>query len=361
MQLLAWALFFVHLCWQLSTVAASIGAVQTNWQQQDNFLSHRSLGAACNAIRNIRIDPPCNPAFLGLDSEGVPEEREGLLSAQLLLGDTYKYFYKNRDLFNESDKRALIEELFSHRGSVGLDSSIQLWWKENPFVIGIEPLRLHSYSEVINSAYPDIFMEGIYQQSLFFLYGTSFKSSSLNKNPLLGIKVSLLERQIISEHFYLFDALNNLDDYFQVKKQKAIMIEPGFSWDLSDENSEWNPLLSLKFSQIGFVDQKIDSLPMKTYADFGLSIAPTVFSKNFETAINYRTNSDKELLQNLSLAFSLSLTCLQIYLDLEKETSSLGLSTRWRNWSSGIIFQQQKTLLEGSAKEISFLEFRILI
>jgi hypothetical protein len=390
MQLLIKVGFLIIFFFGLSSIA-----IQTDWQKQENFLSHRALGAACNSIRNIRIDPPCNPAFLGQNTEDtsqvhehelvnqdhrtvtmkaqqpfvvqgqrpviIQEELDGLLAAQFLLGDTYDYFYKNRALFDDPNKRDLVAELLSQKGSVGLDSSVQMWWKQNPFVFGIEPLRLHSYSEVINSAYPDIYLEGIYQQSFYFQYGTNIKNTFLNQDTFLGIQVRFLERQVISEHFYLFDALTNLDDYFQVQKQKAILIEPGFSWDLSSENSEWNPMLNAKFSQIGYVDHKIESLPIKTYADFGISIAPSVFSKNFETAINYRTNSDKEVIQNLSLASSLSVSWIQIYLGIEKDTQSIGVSTRFRNWSSGIIFQKQKSLLEGAARDISFLEFRILI
>lgn len=367
MQLLIKTGILIIFFWELSSFA-----VQTDWQKHENFLSHRALGAACNSIRNIRIDPPCNPAFLGQTSADanqdqeptssiVQEELDGLLAAQFLLGDTYDYFYKNRALFDDPNKRDLVAELLSQKGSVGLESSVQMWWKQNPFVFGIEPLRLHSYSEVINSAYPDIYMEGIYQQSFYFQYGTNIRNTFLNQDTFLGIQVRFLERQVISEHFYLFDALTNLDDYFQVQKQKAILIEPGFSWDLSGENSEWNPMLNAKFSQIGYVDHKIESLPIKTYADFGISIAPSIFSKNFETAINYRTNSDKEVIQNLSLASSLSVSWVQIYLGIEKDTQSIGVSTRFRNWSSGIIFQKQKSLLEGTARDISFLEFRILI
>lgn len=355
MQFLRFTFFILLFFLQVSAVES------TKWQTRENFLSHRSLGAACSAIRNQRIDPPCNPAHLDIDrNEIIPEEQEGLLAAQLMLGDTYDYFYKNRDLFESDKKNDLIKDLLTQKETIGLDSSIQFWWKEQGFVFGIEPLRLHSYSEVLNSAYPDIFMEGIYQQDLYFQYGRLIEVPEIHKS-YWGVQVRFLDRQIISEHVYLFDALTNLDNYFQVQRQKAILIEPGFAWDLSATDSDWNPMLSIKVGQLGFVDKKIDKLPLKTYGDIGLSFAPTAFSQNFEFGFNYRTHSEREISENFNFASSLSFTWVQIYLGLEKDYQSLGFSTRFRNWSSGIVFQKQKTILESTDRDITFLEFRILI
>lgn len=353
--------FLKLILFSLLTLATAAAAESTKWQTRENFLSHRALGAACTVIRNQRIDPPCNPAHLDIDRQDIiPEEQDGLLAAQFMLGDTYDYFYKNRDLFEADRKNDLIKDLLTQGETIGLDSSIQFWWKQQGLVFGIEPLRLHSYSEVLNSAYPDIFMEGVYQQGLYFQYSRLIESSKIHKS-YWGIQVRLLDRQIISEHVYLFDALTNLDNYFQVQRQKVILIEPGFSWDLAEQENDWNPMLSVKIGQLGFVDKKNDKLPLKTYGDMGLSFAPTVFSQNFEFGFSYRTNSEKEIFENFNFASSFSFTWVQVYLGIEKDYQSLGFSTRFRNWSSGIIFQKQKTILESSDRDITYLEFRILI
>lgn len=353
--------FLIFLISLLTISLKSFSLEATNWQNKENFLSHRSLGAACGSIRNQRIDPPCNPAHLDIDRmDVVQDEQDGLLAAQLMLGDTYNYFYKNRDLFNSDTKNSLIKDLLTQKDTIGLDSSLQFWWKQQGFVFGIEPLRLHSYSEVLNSAYPDIFMEGVYQQSMYFQYAHLIEIPEIRKS-YWGVQVRLLDRQIIAEHIYLFDALTNLDNYFQVQRQKALLIEPGFAWDLSSKDSDWNPMLSVKFSQLGFVDKKIESLPLKTFADVGISFAPSTFWQNFEFGLNYRTNSEREVSENLSFASSLAVSWVQIYLGAEKDLQSVGLSTRFRNWSSGIIFQKQKAILESKDRDITFLEFRILI
>lgn len=353
--------FLIFLISLLMVSVKSFSLETTNWQNSENFLSHKSLGAACSSIRNQRIDPPCNPAHLDIDRmDVVTDEQEGLLAAQLMLGDTYSYFYKNRDLFNSDTKNNLIKDLLTQKDTIGLDSSLQFWWKQQGFVFGIEPLRLHSYSEVLNSAYPDIFMEGVYQQSVYFQYAHLIEISEISKS-YWGVQVRLLDRQIIAEHVYLFDALTNLDNYFQIQRQKAVLIEPGFSWDLSTKDSDWNPMLSVKFSQLGFVDKKVESLPLKTFADIGVSFAPSTFWQNFEFGLNYRTNSEREASENLSFASSLAVSWVQIYLGVEKDLQSVGLSTRFRNWSSGIIFQKKKSILESSDRDITFLEFRILI
>lgn len=353
---------FLILCFGIIAISIkSFSLETTQWQTKENFLSHRALSAACSVIRNQRIDPPCNPAHLDIDRvDLVRDEQEGLLAAQLFLGDTYNYFYKNRDLFNSDSKNSLIKDLLTQKETIGLDSSVQFWWKQQGFVFGVEPLRLHSYSEVLNSAYPDIYMEGVYQQDVYFQYAHLIEIPNLHKS-YWGVQVRLLDRQIIAEHAYLFDALTNLDNYFQVQRQKAVLIEPGFAWDLSSNESDWNPLLSIKFSQLGFVDKKIEALPLKTYADMGISLAPSVFLQNFEFGINYRTNSEREFSENLSFASSLAVSWVQIYLGAEKNLQSMGLSTRFRNWSSGILFQKQKTILESSDRDVTYLEFRILI
>lgn len=320
----------------------------------ENFLSHRSLGAACSAVRNVRIDPACNPAFLARVQE---EEEDGVLAAQLFLGDTYKYFYKNRDLFDDKNKRTLIEDILSQDEPVGFQGGAQLWWKQPGLVVGIQPMRLQYYSEVQNSAYPDIFVEGVYEQSIFFQFAKQFTDTTS-----LGLQIRLLDRQVIAERFYLFDALPQLDDYFQVKRQKAILLEPGMAWDLGDESHTWNPALSFKVSQTGYVDRKITEVPItKPILDFGASIAPAALDEQLELALNYRANSERTALENISLGTSLSLRVLQIYLGLEKDTQSFGLSSRFRNWSSGFIYQKTRSVLSREMRDISYLEFRILI
>lgn len=336
--------------------------VSTGWQLEDNFLSHRGLRRGCSAIRNIRIDPPCNPAFLGLLREDpIIEETEGLLAAQLMIGDNFQYFYKNRDLLSGANKQKMISDLLSQKEPVGFEAEAQMWWKQNSWVFEFKPARLHSYSEVVNSAYPNVLVEGAFQQAISAMWGTRSSGPGIEGRTYFGFQMQYLERQVVYENIYLFEALPRLDDYFRVQKQRAFLLEPGLSFDLGDIDSDWNPQLSFKLSQLGIADRNIESLPLKPILDIGYSIAPALFYRNFELAFNYRPNSEKEPINNMTLSSSASYTWVQVYFGLENEAQSLGFATRFRNWSSGLTFQQEKSPLEGRFRRITFLEFKILI
>lgn len=313
------------------------------------FLSHKVLGQACSAIRNIKIDPSCNPAFAG-----VKQEYE-VFAANFYIGDNYEYFYKNRDLFSESHKKAIITEILTEKDPIGVESSGHLWWRQTSFVFGIEPMHLYYQSEVINTAYPKVYADAGFEQSLFFHYGRHVE------NTLFGIQFKFYDRQIVHEELFLFEALPDLDNYFKVQRQNVFLIEPAIAWDLSDIHSDWNPMLSARFSDLGFTNKKIESHPLIAQFDLGASVNPNSFNNNLEFALNYRVNTEKKFLDNLSVGSSFYSKWLQVYLGLQNEQQSIGFATRFRNWTSGMMVQRSKTYLSKTPRDTIFLEFRILI
>jgi hypothetical protein len=314
------------------------------------FLSHKATGRACFTLRNIKIDPSCNASFNGFDQDYEA------FGANFFIGDNYHYFYKNRDLFDDKNKKTLISEILSEKEPIGVSSQMNLWWRQTSFTAGIQPLNLFYQSEVLNSAYPRVYVDAGFSQKAFFQYGKKFDNKTL-----FGFQFQIIDQQIVHEDLYLFEALPQLDDYFTTERQNLFLIEPSFSWDLSDNNNSWNPLLTAQISNLGFASKKIESRPLKTQFNLGASIAPQVFDQNWETSIAYNIDTEKDFLDNWSLGTAFYVRWLQIYGGLEKNAASAGLSTRFRNWTSGIMLHRSRNVLDKNFRDAIYLDFRILI
>lgn len=300
---------------------------------QHRFLSHTSLGVACGAFRNFTWEPECNPAFLG-DND---DDSENVFGANIYFGNDYPVVYKNRDLISGNNKSDLLKSLLLEKDPIQFDAASQLWYRGSSWVIAYQPIAVSYFSDVNNQAYPQIAVHALQEQSVMLQYG-GFVDQSLQLR--MGLQIRYVDRSLVHEEFYFFDAVPNLDNYLISKKQHAFWIEPSVAFSLYQDEEErskhWNPTFSVQFMQTGFVDKNYEGVPTRPISDLGFSISPDLEDGHLQLGLGYRALSEIKSDQKLRLALNYGLGLVDFFTSADNDDFAFGLKTTYQSFSLGL-------------------------
>lgn len=329
-----------------------------------SFLSHRVLGANCSGFRSLRTEIPCNPSLITLrdESEQITYFEDSLFGLNVFFGDDYETLYKNRELLKSEDKLLLAQSLLGEPDAVRFQGSGLVWLRMPYFVVWYQPLRWTYFSNVQNPAYPMISVHAMQESNLAAAWG-----GVLDKNLKMGVQFRYFERTFVHEEFLLFDAIPEIENYFQSKKQKGFLIEPGFSYNV-EETSDlirfWKPMLSFNMTNLGWVDNKYEFAPMKPIGDLGLSVSPKAPVGELEFGLNYRVIGPIEKHRTARVGAQYRLGVASALLAYEVDQWSAGLSSAYKNISAGIMYERNKisdSLGEKNHQDSVSVEFRFIL
>jgi hypothetical protein len=319
---------------------------------QRTSLMQMGLGSLCSVMTQNATDLPCNPALL-------PESEDSTFATSLMLGDDYDLVSKNRDLFDGKDKVKLAENILSEKDPIRLEGASYIWWRSPYFSVSLEPIRLTYFSRVRNQAFPEIAVQAMQEQSLQVQI-----AGFLNKNLSLGFSLRGVERKIVQEEFNLFDALTHVDDYFEVKTQRALWLQPGISYLFDDEETrEWHPRVSFLVSQLGYVDHNYDNIITEPYIDAGISVTPPALWGEWEWALNYRWLRTPDFQRKFRLGTQYHLGFLNLLAAYDRDEWDAGIMAQVKFLSISVLWKQQKySDFDGNtnAENATYLEIRFV-
>jgi hypothetical protein len=327
------------------------------------FISHQVLGSSCSHFRSLRSEVPCNPAFLTLrdEQEEIQYFEDSIFGLNIAFGDDYETLYKNRDLLTQEDKYQLAQSLLKEPEAVRFQGSGQIWLRMPYFAVWYQPLRWTYFSSVINSSYPDIAVHAMQESQLAAQWG-----GRVDEHWQAGVQVRLVDRKFIHEEFNLFDAIPNIENYFQVKKQKLILLEPGFAYRVSGDpwSDYWQPTLSANLTHLGWADEKYEFMPLQPVTDFGFSVLPQISYGELEIAINLRASSEVKVDKTAGLGLQYRLGVASVLAGYARDQWSVGLSSAYKSLNAGIMYERREVSDfrgDQSYDDSASVEFRLML
>lgn len=329
-----------------------------------SFLSHSVLGPVCSSIRSIRAEPTCNPALLGEEQSDFEKSvgllPNGVFGTNLFFGDDYETLYKNRDLISGNDKLQLAQSLLSETKPIRFEASLLMWYRTEKLAVSYQPMRWTYFSDVRNQSYPDVAIHGMQEQSIQAQFG-----GFLNQSFRAGAQLRFLDRKFVYEEFNLFQAIPTIEQQFHVRTQRAIFIEPGVAYEInqSEEVKDWQPLISLHLSQLGWVDRNYDDVPVEPILDAGTSVSPPIGFGDLEIGLNYRMTTNVSQQRKFRVATLYRLALAEFYAGYDVDEWSAGFSSTFRAFSAGLMYKRtQLGVPSGRAfEDSSFVEFRLVM
>ncbi|GIL16943.1 MAG: hypothetical protein BroJett040_06940 [Oligoflexia bacterium] len=319
-----------------------------------SFLTHSILGSACSASGMMLAEYPCQPAALA-------DLEDHVFSSNLYAGEDYDVLYKNRDLLKGNNKKQLALSLMSEPEPVRLEGSVQLWGRYRNAVLLYQPVRYTYFSRVTNSAYPDVTVHAMQEQSLSFAWGQRLDQSFSG-----GIQIRGVDRTFIHESFNLFEALPNIDEYLLSQSQKVLYFEPGLVYEFQglDPDTSWHPALTAKIENFGFADKKYEQIPLKPYLDTGVRIQPPMLMGEFEFLVNYRWIQDVETERKFRLGAQYHFGLATFIGGFDPDQWSVGLNSIFRTISAGLMYKRS-VLSDFDGQKLyddaTFLELRVML
>lgn len=318
-------------------------------------ISDAVAGSACVTMTPSTSQVSCNPAL-------APLVEGSIFGVNLFFGNDYDTLYKNRDLMSEENKLKLAQNLLSEKRPVRFEGSAQLWWRSERVSFLYEPLRWTYFSRARNQAYPDIAVHAMQEQAVIGQY-----AMSSSKSLRWGLQVRGVERKFIQDEFNLFDGLSHMEDYFQVKKQQLLFIEPSVDVSLAADDPgvrQWNPRWSLMIQQLGVVDHKYAEAPVTPFVDTGLSVDIPVGFGEWQWGLSYRfiENPDEERKFRLVTRYSLGLATFSAGYDPDEW--SFGVLSTFRILGAGLMYKRASAMDYNGQRvydDSTFFEFRILM
>lgn len=334
------------------------------------YLSLSVLGEVCSSFRSIRLEPACNPAFLGEkpDLAFSKNTKKGFLSkgyfaANIFFGDDYETLYKNRDVIQSENKLALAQSLLTEKKPIRFSGASSLWWRGESWTVFYQPLKLTYFSYTRNQAYPDLTIHAMQEQTAGVQWG-GFVNSRLRT----GLQIRLVDRKFVHEEFNVFEAIPQIDQYLSVRSQKAIFIEPGVAYELGSpqDEIEWKPTLTANLTNFGIFDKKYTDVPNQAVLDLGLSTAPPIGFGELELGLNYRVLSEIDGSRKIRLGGQYRLGLAGFLFGIDQDQWNLGVLSNYRSLSAGLTYQRKR--LDGFDSQPSgdalyedsgYVEFRV--
>lgn len=321
------------------------------------FLQAAVLGPVCSGLRSLKKSPACNPSMLGENQE----EGSSVFGANVFGGTDWDLYRRNQDILAEKDKSALAQSLLAETKPVRAEGSVLLWWRGETLAVSYQPFRVAYFSSVRNQSYPDLSLLGVQEQSLQVQAG-----GFVTDNWRFGLQARGLDRRFVYEDFNVFTALPELEQKFQVRRQKALFLEPGLAYEMNqtEEFRQWRPLFSLNISQLGWVDKSYDEIPIQPLSDFGLSVSPPVSEGDLEVGLNYRWTVQTSLERRIRLGSVYKWAGLELTGGIDADQWGLGASTEIFKSRLGLMYQRSQISQSGGLKsfdESTFLEFRMTL
>ncbi len=342
MRFLILILFLVFAVNAFSAPLLRTGALPMFANGERSLISQATLGPLCSSIRAIKNEPACNPALLGEDPlEEQPFSNTlipgNAFGVNLFFGHDVDVLYKNRDLISGEDKAALAQSLMSETEAIRFEASTLLWWRGERASLSYQPMRVTYFSDVRNPTFPDLAVHALQEQSVQGQVG-----GFVNENLRLGVQLRYVDRKFVHEQFNFFDALPQLDQYLQVKKQSAFFVEPGLAYEFNhtEELKDWRPLLTLNLSQTGWLSQSYDEAPVTPILDSGFSVSAPVAVGELELGFNYRFTTTVSLERKFRFGGLYRLGFFQVQAGWDTDEWSLGAQASFQGLGIGMLYRQ---------------------
>lgn len=290
----------------------------------------RTLGVACFGMDVLIDGLPCNPAFAG-------KERRRRFQAQFFFGNNVTYASEMSRLLEGKGDPEMVEKLFSQKSSAEAEANIQISYLRENGGLQYSPYRLYYYALIRNSSLPVVTLYTGQEQIL-----AGQIASYAEGNWFWGLQLRAVERKFILSEFTLTDALaSGGSQYFDLKRQKALYIEPGLLYEFADK--DWKPQVGLTVKNAGMVDTKYPELSTRPDWDVAGSVRPPVGLGELELGMDLRFNSRIEEYSDLvHLGLSYRLGVLQALASYAEDEHSLGFVLHYNHWNGGLSYWHKR-------------------
>lgn len=191
----------------------------------------------CYAYEDRTPGLPCNPAFLGIQSDD-----------QLWIygfgHDNFSYFQDVSDLVNDPRNTRELLPLLDHNSSESFQMSGSLGYRTNNWGIQLIPSRLLLLTHIRNPALPRLSLLIAREQEVHLQAG-----SFLTPEWAWGIQLRGIHRRFTYADAHLSDHFtDDLDELYRVRTQSVLAIEPSLMY--APGEVDWNPVFSVMMSNL---------------------------------------------------------------------------------------------------------------
>ncbi|MBT4760767.1 MAG: hypothetical protein HOO06_03630 [Bdellovibrionaceae bacterium] len=235
----------------------------------------KSLGHACLSITISPDSLPCNPANMVYQDKNT-------LGADLLLSNGHSALSNIRQLLDGEISQGLVDTLFTEGKIIQIEANVDINFKSKYINARYTPFTVKGFSVVRNEANPDVELSAVEEKG-FALQSAYQVIDGLS----IGVQVRFLERKFVRQQFQLILMGTPAgDQLLSPKSQKVTYIEPGMTWEISNN---WHPRLSVLVANLGFVSDKHDELNVPVDYQVGFGITPPIRWGELQLALDYKS------------------------------------------------------------------------
>lgn len=300
-------------------------------------LASRTLGPLCSVTKVTQGSIPCQPADLAQKGEAV-------FSGSLFIGDEYEIVNRYRELLDDNRSLDLVKALFKEKNRVLMEASSALSMRKGWFAASFIPLKFSYFSSVRNQANPQLALSLAQDRSFNLMAGRS-----LAENWSGGLRLRWVERKFIEDDFSLLEAVSNIDEVMELKKQNLIYLEPSLKYHFW---SEWQGQLSLMMSNMGFADRQYESTRFTPIYDVGLGVTPPLGTRDLHLATSYRWDEKRvSSLKNFYVGGTYQFGLVTTAVSYGAEALSAGVFSNLWSLRIGLSYERQKINGIGGGEE----------
>jgi hypothetical protein len=299
----------------------------------------KSLGGVCNTINTVQDLLPCNPAMLA-------DQGETTFTTQFFLGNNVSYVEEVAELLGGKRQASTLRRLFNEEKQVQMEGNIEAAFKTELFGLSFSPYRLTYYSYVRNQALPMIALHVMQEQSLKLSF-----ASFVEEDWAVGLQSRLVKRRFIAVDLSLTDVIGEQnEDFLPRQDQNVLFLEPGI-WYRPEAGgelaqSDWSPVFSATVTNLGFADEKNESLALDPIFNVGLGAVYEGEWGQSGLGLNYAFNSDYiSELDPLSVGASLGLGVTQFTASLSNLGYALGALIHFDGLRASITLEEARVNL----------------
>lgn len=298
-------------------------------------LSWQVLGSTCTAFQKTPDSLPCHPAFTASDRAGKK------IRGHLRFSDHFQNWGETQRIIRGDADRSDLEKVFQEKESSSLQASFEFSYLQENLGLSVQPGRWVYISQIENPSLPLVHLLA-YQEQNFRMQLGSFIEGPWS----WGVEVRPFRRQVVSQDFFVTDVLvENGSDILKPQTQNGVAIEPGMIYEVQD--SSLNPKFSFLLQQWGYLDRKIEGLPLSPKGIFAGSMNPSQIWGDLQLGASLTASSETKSSWDL-LQTSVSWT-----LDYGRAVGQymLGLSKERQVFASAFLFQGLQTALQYSQEK----------